>query len=399
LAAVVLGACHGGSHGLGPGDGLAADSPSADAYVPTESHALGMNDVSILLQLPEDPVGTTTFARMSGFPGGAELVPRDLFARLVTTPGDVGEVYDDFHLVAIRFDLCDRINPGPCPEGEDGRLRLVFQPLRPGASVPATQADDVALHAFYPIPAPELAPVVDELRALARLYAFQTESPIAINQALSATAPASEYASRLRALVERYAAAARVARLTLFAQDTLAPAGDWIFRGVEASSTGYDDIAIPTLSTTHQRSILVEWPMPPSFDTSPVADVPAGIQLAFQGAQFDGATSAQRTASLEALAAAQNPTMQGFATEQCANCHLAATLTQMRATEVGVDPATIAGTYTSSRAISTQFGPQSSGSLRAFGWIFQYPAISHRVANETALVLDEIDARFPPAPM
>jgi hypothetical protein len=35
--------------------------------------------------------------------------------------------------------------------------------------------------------------------------------------------------------------------------------------------------------------------------------------------------------------------------------------------------------------------------LRAFGWVFREPAISQRVINETAQVLTEIEARFPPA--
>jgi hypothetical protein len=34
--------------------------------------------------------------------------------------------------------------------------------------------------------------------------------------------------------------------------------------------------------------------------------------------------------------------------------------------------------------------------VRGFGWAASFPAISQRVANDTAQVLAEIDARFPP---
>ncbi|HUJ63861.1 MAG TPA: hypothetical protein VLX92_35415, partial [Kofleriaceae bacterium] len=174
LVGLVIAACGHGSSPASPD----ARGPTADAYVPTQSHALGMNDIAWLVQLPPDAT-QTTFAPMTGFSGGPELVSRAVFDQLVTAPGDVTASYEQFQLVAMRFDVCDR-GAGPCPAGADGRLRLVFQPI--DDLMPSVAADDVALHALYPIPAADLAPVVDELRALAAIQDFPTDAPLAINQ-------------------------------------------------------------------------------------------------------------------------------------------------------------------------------------------------------------------------
>jgi hypothetical protein len=406
LALLVMVGCHSSSH-------QAADAPpamidaSADAapdgwssgYTPHESRPLGLNDVSMLFQLPEDWINGTTIARMTGVPGYVgELVPRDAFAHLVTTPGDVGYAYESFHLVALRFDLCDRTAPGACPYGADGQLRLVFQPVISGNVVP-TQTADVALHAFYPIPAADLGPVVDELRALARLRNFQTASPLAVDDAVASTSPPTPYRTRLRALIAKYAVADHLQRLTLFAQDAHQPAGTWVFRGIALAGGTIQDLTIPTLAETQQHVTLVEWPAPVSYQTMPIADMPAGTQLLVDGPMYSGATYTQRIDALAMFGPMQNPTLQAFGTQQCINCHVSTFLTRERCNLENIDPSTVPYTYTSSHDLSIGFGVSAStdSSLRAFGWFNYQPAISQRVANESAVVVDEIEQRYPPA--
>src|SRR5262249_30131292 len=113
--------------------------------------SLDMNDVSILLPLPRD-IGAPVLAAL-GEPG-PPLIETRWFDALVSAHGDFGPRtggpigFGDFHIVAVRFDLCDRSLIGPCPAAVAGRLRLVLQPLYVRAG--ATFAHDVALHAFYP---------------------------------------------------------------------------------------------------------------------------------------------------------------------------------------------------------------------------------------------------------
>lgn len=128
-------------------------------------------------------------------------LPRALFDRLVEArdSGDRvlrSDVQALLHLVAVRFDLCDRQLPGVCPEAEDARLRLVFQPIhKDGAS------EDVGFHAFYAIRNTEIADAVAALRALAR-SAPEQDGALRVSPALSAGNPEA-YAEKLRAFVTR----------------------------------------------------------------------------------------------------------------------------------------------------------------------------------------------------
>jgi hypothetical protein len=344
-----------------------------------------LNDVSMLVPLP--PEGGTALVRMSD---GDGLVPRALFDRLVTGPGDVIDAYDDFHLVAIRFDLCDRIAAGPCPETE-GRLRLVFQPMR-GAPPEAT---DVGLHAFYPIPEDDLGAIVDELRALAAIAKTPTTAALTVSPPLVAGNTA--YATRLRALVVSYAVSDRLARLTLFAQDAKAAALIWAFRGEERRDGSFAAIEIPDVAVLQQRTVLSG--SDTTYNTSPVADAPAGFMLALASDRFAAASPAERMVALESLAAVQNPGMHGTETVQCVACHVSTFLTARRATVAGVDASAIAGTFGAPFDLATSAGISTTNdrALRAFGWVRRDPAISQRVVNDTAQVLAEIADRFPPA--
>jgi hypothetical protein len=349
---------------------------------------LGMNDVTMLLPLPSNPA-TATLLKMSD---GGDLVPRTLFKRLVTDPNDVANVYEEFHVVAIRFDLCDRLDPGPCPAGADGRVRIVFQPLVAGAA--QTEAMDVALHAFYPIPSAELPSVIDELRVLAHIACVPTTSPLTISPALIGSYY-PEYTSKLRALVLRYASAARLTRLTLFAQISMAASLNWIFRGVELADPSFADISIPGIQVPLQRAILVG--SDPSYSVMPVVDAPQGFTTALDSQTFLAANTAGRQQALSALADTQNPMKHSAQTEQCVACHVSTYLLAHRAGIAGIDPATISGSYTSGYDVSVVGGMSATNerSLRALGWLFDKPAISQRVANDTAQVLTEIDQRFP----
>ena len=338
-----------------------------------------MNDVSILLPLPQRSANPV----LATLPG---LVPQDLYQRLVINPGDVFGMMSDFHVVAIRFDLCDRPTPGACAPGDDGRLRLVFQPMFD--SMGSAQANDVALHAFYPIPNAELAGVVDELRAIARARGTDLNAPLGV--AVTSVEP-------LRTLVMRYAAEAKLTRLTLFAQNAMTASLNWAFRGEELKGGEFTPIQIPKISQAQQRTILTG--NDTTYSTTPIADAPAGFALAIDSAAFAAASPSARMQALEAMAQIQNPMANTAETVQCIGCHVTTFLTARRAQVAGVDPLTISGRFSSQYDLATTGKSTSNNrSLRAFGYLFTEPMISQRVVNDTAQVLAEIDVRFPPAP-
>lgn len=366
-------------------------SPVAPAVVPAaaETHGLGMSDVSILLPLPRDPhapvLGTAN-----------ELIDPAWFDALVVSRHDIAPKNDlpipfnGFQVVAVRFDLCDRSTIGPCPDGVLGRLRLVLQPLYSAAG--ETYAHDVALHAFYPIPPGELAPMIDELRGLARLQNAPPDAPLAVSPA--ALAGNAIYLARLRALVMHHARADNLVRLTVIGQQANSAAFAWIFRGLDRDGASFAAMTIPNIDTEQQTMLVAGGDT--VYLADPVADLPSGFALATNGARFAAAVPEQRIVALEALAAIQNPTQHDTGDTQCIACHVANYLTARRAHTAGIDPAAVAGRYQSRHDVTVRsVADRDPRVVRAFGWAATLPVISQRVANDTAQVLSEIEARFP----
>jgi hypothetical protein len=101
--------------------------------------------------------------------------------------------------------------------------------------------------------------------------------------------------------------------------------------------------------------------------------------------------------ALGALVAAQNPMQHTAQTVQCIACHVSTYLLEHRAAVALVDPTTLPGRFASPYDLSIAAGMSATNerSLRALGWLHDMPAISQRVANDTAEVLAEIAQRFP----
>jgi hypothetical protein len=370
-------------HGHTPAADAPDTPPPSDAA--SETQALGMNDVSMIL--PTMFAGL--YGKMNGIDGTGDLVPRDLYTRLVTSHGDVVRTFDDFLIFGIRFDLCNRVALGPCPQGADGSLRIVFQPMMPQAV-----AADAGLHAFYTIPAADLGFVVTELRAIARLTGTGPllSSPLQ-DQHVSLLAGIP----RLKALVAKYAVPQHLIQLTMMGQDSRSATPRVVFRGLELRGGQMVDIAIPTLTATEQAAALTD--VDPSYTVTPVADAPAGFVLAMSSAAFNSAPATDQRAAVDALVAAENPRLHTASTVQCVACHVSTYLDGHRATIAGIDRTALPSAFSTTRNVDVSGGVATTNehSLHAFSWMGSSVAISRRVANETAVVLDEIEQRFPAA--
>jgi hypothetical protein len=350
---------------------------------------LGMNDVSILLPLPR-ALDAPVLAGLN-----EALIGRRWYDALAGR-GDIGPrtgaaiAFADFQVVAVRFDLCDRAAIGACPRDAAGRLRLVLQPLyvRDGA----TFAHDVALHAFYRIPADEVGAVVAELRQLAGRGHAAADAPLGVSPA--AAAGDAVYLGALRGLVRRYARAAELVRLTVIGQAANAAAFVWIFRGLDRDGDGFVAMMIPGVAAAQQTVQLAGGDT--VYRSEPIADAPSGFALATNGPRFAAAAADQRAAAVAALAELQNPTLHDTVDTQCIGCHLATFLTARRAATSGIDPAALPGWFATHAAAVPTIARQDARVVRAFGWAGNAPAISQRVVNDTAEVLLEIAARFGP---
>lgn len=363
--------------------GPAGEDAGMDAgrYTPVEQRRLGLNDVTVLLPLDSVDAGTP-------LPGPEAMVPYDVFDQLTTGRGDILTDYDRLRVVALRFDVCDRSQPVPCAAGADGVLRMVLQPALRNAEV-----EDVALHAFYPVPAAEVPELVDTLRALARLQDVPLTAPLQVNTAWRTNAA---YTEKLAGLVKRYAAAPRLFRMTIFGQLTMNAALIWRFRGLEKKGAGFARIDIPDVDSQEQQTLLFSGT---SFTAAPLADEPVGFKLVMSDSDFNAATPEKQREALESLVASDNPTLHTADTVQCVTCHVSTTLLDARAASAGIDAGTLQGRYTSTFDLTPLGDPAMRIlTMRALGWLRNKPLVAARTVHETANVIEEMEARFPPAP-
>lgn len=364
---------------------------------------LGMNDVTILTPPPTTDAPVLLRASDTAADGSA-LLPRALYERVATEKAchradDAGvclgsgdatlgvlstNLYEALHLVALRFDLCDRRQPGPCPVAADGQLRLIFQPL-----LGRGEFFDAGLHAFYSIPRGQLSTAVAALRALARLSAQASDGPLRPSAALSSSA-APDYAEGVRRFVRQYASAAQLFRLTVNAQPETESVR-WILRGMErALGEEFHEIPIPGSTSDTQYVALLGTA---AYDVQPGTNTPAGLAAALRAAD-----DPSEGASRDALLAVENPLLTGTDTVSCVACHTSTVLFAGLVERSGGAVERLQGGYTSSYDLSIDAGvlPRHPRTLRALGYttFAKEPLISTRVVNETAQVLSEIEQRF-----
>jgi hypothetical protein len=354
---------------------------------------LDMNDVTILAPLPQSSATPVLLLGTDLADDGTTFVPRALFDRLVedgTTgnplPG-LDTAYERLHLVAVRFDLCDRHLPGVCPETEDARLRLVFQPLST-----TSNAQDVGFHAFYTIRNDEIAEAVAALRELAMIAPPQSGA-LRVSPALSA-ADSQPYATKVRAFVRRYGGDGRIVRLTMNAQNLKFESVVWTLRGVEKQGNAFIDM---TIVGTTALSELVTLVGNPGYNVMPITDTPSGLLGAITQTMFDAADSAKKRGVLAALAAVDNPLSHTAETVPCVACHVSTVVMKARADSTAIDPLTLPDHYTSKFDLGIAGGQsaQTPATIRALGYLAKQPMISQRVVNDTAQTLTEIEQRYP----
>src|SRR5262249_2521691 len=145
-----------------------------------------------------------------------------------------------------------------------------------------TFAHDIALHAFYAIPADELGAVIGELRHLSRIQHVSPAPPAPPGAPLdvspAAAAGDATYLSGLRDLVLRYARAANLVRLTVIGQVADSAAFAWIFRGLDRAGDHLVPIDIPGVAGAQQTVQLAGGDT--VYRSAPLADAPAGFALA-----------------------------------------------------------------------------------------------------------------------
>jgi len=371
-----------------------ASIPDATASIPDASEAdagtsasapFAPNEVSILY--PLDPDHMLRPADQGAY--GA-LVPRALIDRAapLTFSASADQVYARLRVVAMRLDPCSKISPrAPCR----AELRLVLQPV---LSFPTGMtSDDAALHAIYGIPFDDLRATLAAIHALAD-PALLAERRLMVHPTLEREGLTGPYAAGIRAAILAVAGATRLERLTFM--QVMEPANFWTFGGFDRSPSGqYAPTAIPGFRDSIQRlsnnvstdelRIVVTPSVIDGDDLTPLYD----------SSRVPAMSRAARLVTLGAALRIESPLRHSAATVDCVRCHLAAVVRRWTVRTQGDDLSQHADLYRSGAmdltAPETIAPPLALKTFRAFGWIGDQPAISPRVVNETAAVLEQLD--------
>ncbi len=354
-----------------------------DIYTPV---LLSMNDVSVLYPLPdpEDP----TQLRASDVGAYGELFPEDLSDQIPTfgATSDDMLVYSMLRVVSLRFDAC-----GGMPESCRPEIRLVMQPIsRDG------RARDTALHLFYYID--DFAETVATLRELRALEPETAVSaPLDVHPSLVAQGVDGAYGAALRERVLELTGVDRLHRITFFLR---APSTtpNWFMGGFEVVDGETSTLKIEGVRDDVQQVILDAAGESYNYQISP-----AGISVE-DGSDFlsseamAAATDTQRAEAFASYLRVENPKVYVPDQLSCVGCHLSTFVTGVAEREYGLMASAFPddGYVSATRDLQLRSGAANNPtSLRALGWFDFDPMISRRTVNDTAQVLDTIEADYP----
>ena len=350
---------------------------------------LQMNDVSVLLPLPQTQAEVDEALALTTPGRGGDLVPLDVFKA-----STVFEETDKFHLTAFRVDPCFAKTDADtvC----NAQLRLVFQSLSPGV------ADDIAVHAFYSLSGDEVLALADEL-ATARREDGVTEDlgPLAIHPVIAREGLAGPLMQAYAGIVAKYAGAENLVRVNTFsAIESDISLGyvsslTWTFTSFDTAPLAPRPIATLADGPNH---------MDLTADLAPLVTMPSPTTLS-QDAILPLADSTMAQASPAAagtaLAAAlriENPHFHSPDTIDCVSCHMAQPAIELVGKEMNLSmdgafsaPDVIPG---DDLAHTTQLiGSDRGLNIHAFSYRGAEPMINQRTINETAEVVAYIASK------
>ena len=400
LFAALLVACDAASAGapIAPDGGAATD-----AWAPADPPAapvgpLSLNDVSVLFPLP-DRLATKGLLGLDVEAAGGPLLSRERFSAIAVfaDPPDPRLAYESFRVVALRADPCFpdlhalETDPSACRT----QLRLVAQPLADRLDGTGTGAVDSAIHLLYDLDAATFESLVD---ALVDAAEPDPEAPLGIDPTMARDGLLSSRGSAMRALITTYAGAATLAQLTFVRGDD---SFTWRFGGLRVQPDGsLQPIEIHGIDPGPDGELVaqqVRFDFGPT-SVTPSSDFTRALEPLF-GTMSDGRVvlAASRDLVRDALAAAleiESPDEHHPDDVDCASCHVAGPLRE-RAELLGHSADGLprfASTLPlrNSTAVELRVLPSR---VRAFGYFREEPVISQRTINETAAVVEILNAR------
>ena len=382
LGALLLG-CSGGT----------GDKTSTDAGVSAE--ALGLNEVSIVLPLPQASTLGLMLAPTDVGPQG-ELFP----GWAMPTPAlvqsqDRASAIQSLRVVALRIDPCSPFIGATDLSACQRILHVIFQPVSLDGSGQATTSD-AAIHAFYRLSEPQFVHYVASVLALQH-RAPTGAAPLQVQPSIAAEGLTGAYWQDLRRTVLEVAGAANLDRMTymaLRATTTSTQFGQgWLFSGADFHDGAQHRVVVATTSDSEQH-----------FGNNVAGSTPIQEQSSFKGdvipqTSFDvallpiiedstqaaQASDASIQSAVDEALTLENPLKTTLDSASCVGCHVATPARvwaqQHRSPTVDSNPLR----YTSRFDLTLKGETSTStNALRGLGYYGARLSISQRTVNDTA---------------
>jgi hypothetical protein len=396
LTAIALGSA------LGCSSGASATTSDGGPGPLTLTRPVQMNDVSILLPL------ATTERDFDAYTKADALVPKGLFAAF-NVPGKtaVGTGtpkldYASLKLIAVRIDPCFA-TIGPVKDASlcQNQMRLIMQALT--FSNGATTAEDTALHLFYSLSRSELVEVANAITALRANNAGAEGGagdlgPLAVHPTIAKQGVAGAMSTGLSTLVRAHASPANLIRMTRMYSSS----DFWDFNGVDIQNGAAKEMTIPTIPNAGTVVSIIEPVTLNNFNGTftPSPTTQDDIQVLTSVARGSAASAADRQAAFDAMLRIENPNFHSPNTIDCASCHVSevarvnnAPLWGLTAEGDAFSFARPASVPAADLALTAPVEPgRSNKNFHAFSYKGLEPRINQRVVNETAAVVDYLNA-------
>lgn len=367
------------------------------ASASVKTYKFGLNDVSILLPLPQisefDLLLNPEIQNKLG-PLLGQTPYRFLPILTPLIDHDTNYKYN-LKVVAIRFDPC--FQEGFTPIACQRHIRLVWQPLHIRNNNQVSTVD-AAIHTFYKLSEAEWSQLLNDV---AQLAVTDKTAPLQVHPVMAREGYTGAYWQQLKSVILKYAGEKTIIRATAM---TVRMDRVWGFQGVDFVNGSWTQIQIPTLKSPNSpiaKVVNVAIFFEPESLLN-LREYRGGITLLESNNKqwfrllSDSAKYAETQSESdirEALTTAykiENPKFHNPGTVDCASCHIAQTI-RFWGNSHRPDMMFSEGYKNSEfNLTNTSNNPWMTNKFRAFGYFDRDVSISQRVINETAEVVKSL---------
>jgi hypothetical protein len=357
-------------------------------FSPGWAHALGLNDVSVLLPLPTSLEDTNLISPDTQ--GAAGRLISANAQRLIEK--QISGI-EQLRVVALRLDPCFAVLQEAAPEQCRAQIRFIWQPLYQVNE--KIWARDHAVHTFYEISQQELEALLVDLQKIKKSSAVVDDpGPLTVHPTIAKEGLSGPYWSSLRADLLKLVGEKRMSRITLMTGSS----PYWMFQGFDVVRGELKPIEIAQANGPQENISNFA----PKGD-----DFLGGIAQALNGSDnlsellqnsksLENSSVAKRQAIADTIFRIENPRLNSANTMDCAHCHLASPATHwLQQHGAGLNFESNAFRFQSPWNLYRNGDLEAANlNFRNFGYFNRSAAISQRVVNETAFVVELLNRRL-----